>query len=158
MNNCPVMPIDNLNMVVPLELKITVVRDRYLCGFERIRQSLRVIEQYLNEMPIGEIKANDTKIAESPRAEMKVSMKRLPIILSFQVPSEGTYTVIAIEASKELCIYLVADGSNRIYRCKIKALGCADLEAFKHVDTQRTLADVLAIIGTLEVVFGEIYR
>lgn len=136
--------------------------DRYLCRLEEMRQSLRIIDQCLNQMPEGEIKTDDAKIAPPSRAEMKVSMEALIhhfklFSQGFQVPPGTTYT--AIEAPKgEFGVYLVADGSSRPYRCKIKAPGFAHLAALNHVGRQHMLADVVAIIGTLDVVFGEIDR
>lgn len=100
--------------------------DRYLCRVEEFRQSLRIIDQCLNKMPEGQIKVDDHKIVPPPRASMKESMESL--IHHFKLYSEGysvppgeTYS--AIEAPKgEMGVYLVSDGSNRPYRCKIRAV------------------------------------
>jgi NADH dehydrogenase (ubiquinone) Fe-S protein 2 len=105
--------------------------DRYLCRVEEFRQSLRIIYQCLNKMPEGQIKVDDHKLVPPPRANMKESMESL--IHHFKLFSEGyavppgeTYS--AIEAPKgEMGVYLVADGSNRPYRCKIRAPGFAHL-------------------------------
>jgi len=136
--------------------------DRYLCRVEEMRQSLHIIEQCLNQMPAGEIKTDDAKITPPTRAEMKHSMEALIhhfklFTQGYQVPPGTTYT--AIEAPKgEFGVYLVSDGSSRPYRCKIKAPGFAHLAALDVIGKNHFLADIVAIIGTLDVVFGEIDR
>nr|XP_002741098.1 PREDICTED: NADH dehydrogenase [ubiquinone] iron-sulfur protein 2, mitochondrial-like [Saccoglossus kowalevskii] len=136
--------------------------DRYLCRVEEMRQSLRIILQCLNEMPEGEIKIDDNKITPPSRAEMKDSMESLIhhfklFTEGYQVPPGSTYT--AIEAPKgEFGVYLVSDGSSRPYRCKIKAPGFAHLAGLDRLAKGHMLADVVAIIGTMDVVFGEIDR
>ncbi|XP_037950075.1 NADH-ubiquinone oxidoreductase 49 kDa subunit-like isoform X2 [Teleopsis dalmanni] len=136
--------------------------DRYLCRIEEMRQSLRIIEQCLNQMPAGEIKTDDAKVVPPCRTEMKTSMEALIhhfklFTQGYQVPPGVTYT--AIEAPKgEFGVYLVSDGSSRPYRCKIKAPGFAHLAALNKIGKQHMLADIVAIIGTLDVVFGEIDR
>nr|XP_022901631.1 NADH-ubiquinone oxidoreductase 49 kDa subunit [Onthophagus taurus] len=136
--------------------------DRYLCRVEEMRQSLNIIEQCLNKMPTGEIKTDDAKITPPSREEMKTSMEALIhhfklFSQGYQVPPGATYT--AIEAPKgEFGVYLVSDGSSKPYRCKIKAPGFAHLAALEKVGKNHMLADIVAIIGTLDVVFGEIDR
>ncbi|GJQ85929.1 hypothetical protein Trydic_g21778 [Trypoxylus dichotomus] len=136
--------------------------DRYLCRVEEMRQSLRIIEQCLNQMPEGDIKTDDAKITPPSRDEMKTSMEALIhhfklFSQGYQVPAGATYT--AIEAPKgEFGVYLVSDGSSKPYRCKIKAPGFAHLAALEKVGKNHMLADIVAIIGTLDVVFGEIDR
>ncbi|CAH1164759.1 unnamed protein product [Phaedon cochleariae] len=136
--------------------------DRYLCRLEEMRQSLRIIHQCLNQMPAGEIKTDDAKLTPPSRAEMKTSMEALIhhfklFTQGFQVPPGATYT--AIEAPKgEFGVYLVSDGSSKPYRCKIKAPGFAHLAALDKLGKNHLLADIVAIIGTLDVVFGEIDR
>ncbi|XP_008558027.1 NADH-ubiquinone oxidoreductase 49 kDa subunit [Microplitis demolitor] len=136
--------------------------DRYLCRIEEMRQSLRIIEQCLNQMPAGEIKVDDNKIVPPSRSEMKTSMESLIhhfklFSQGFQVPPGATYT--AIEAPKgEFGVYLVSDGSSKPYRCKIKAPGFAHLAALQEMGPKHFLADIVAIIGTMDVVFGEIDR
>jgi len=136
--------------------------DRYLCRMEEMRQSMRIIDQCINKMPAGEIKVDDAKISPPKRAEMKESMESL--IHHFKLYTEGytvppgsTYT--AIEAPKgEMGVYLVSDGSSRPYRCKIRAPGFYHLAAMDTVSKGHMLADVVAIIGTMDVVFGEVDR
>merc|ERR1712142_398553 len=136
--------------------------DRYLCRMEEMRQSVRIIEQCLNKMPPGEIKVDDAKISPPRRGEMKESMEAL--IHHFKLYTEGytvppgeTYT--AIEAPKgEMGVYLVSDGSNKPYRCKIRAPGFYHLAAMDYMGSGHMLADIVAIIGTQDVVFGEVDR
>ncbi|XP_028131666.1 NADH-ubiquinone oxidoreductase 49 kDa subunit [Diabrotica virgifera virgifera] len=136
--------------------------DRYLCRIEEMRQSLRIIDQCLNKMPAGEVKTDDAKLTPPSRAEMKTSMEALIhhfklFTQGYQVPPGETYT--AIEAPKgEFGVYLVSDGSSKPYRCKIKAPGFAHLAALDKIGKNHMLADIVAIIGTLDVVFGEIDR
>ncbi|KAI8928191.1 nife hydrogenase-like protein [Entophlyctis helioformis] len=136
--------------------------DRYLCRVEEMRQSLRIIDQCINKMPAGPVKVDDHKIAPPPRATMKESMEAL--IHHFKLYSEGysvpageTYT--AIEAPKgEFGVYLVSDGSSRPYRCRIRAPGFPHLAALDKLSKGHFLADVVAIIGTCDIVFGEVDR
>jgi len=136
--------------------------DRYLCRVEEMRQSIRIIEQCLNKMPLGEIKIDDGKVSPPRRGEMKESMEAL--IHHFKLYTEGytvppgeTYT--AIEAPKgEMGVYLVSDGSNKPYRCKIRAPGFYHLAAMDYMGSGHMLADIVAIIGTQDVVFGEVDR
>ncbi|XP_069114851.1 NADH-ubiquinone oxidoreductase 49 kDa subunit-like [Argopecten irradians] len=136
--------------------------DRYLIRMEEMRQSLRIILQCMNQMPAGEIKVDDNKIVPPSRAEMKSSMEAL--IHHFKLYSEGmrvppgsTYT--AIEAPKgEFGVYLVSDGTNKPYRCKIRAPGFAHLAGLDAVGKRHMLADIVAIIGTMDIVFGEVDR
>lgn len=113
-------------------------------------------------MPPGEIKTDDMKIVPPSRHEMKTSMEALIhhfklFSQGFQVPPGATYT--AIEAPKgEFGVYLVSDGSSKPYRCKIKAPGFPHLSALQTMGPGHMLADIVAIIGTLDVVFGEIDR
>jgi len=136
--------------------------DRYLMRMAEMRQSLRIIEQCLNDMPAGEVRTDDAKCVPPNRAEMKNSMEALIhhfklFTQGFQVPAGATYT--AIEAPKgEFGVYLVSDGSSRPYRCKIKAPGFLHLALVDHIGKNHMLADIVAIIGTLDVVFGEVDR
>jgi NADH dehydrogenase (ubiquinone) Fe-S protein 2 len=136
--------------------------DRYLIRIEEMRQSVNIIEQVLNEIPEGPIKINDQKITNPTRYQIKTSMESL--IHHFKYYSENispnpgeTYTVI--EAPKgEYGVFLVSDGSNKPYRCKIKAPGFAHLQALDFMSKNHMLADVVTIIGTQDIVFGEIDR
>merc|ERR1712115_762780 len=136
--------------------------DRYLMRMLEMRQSLRIIEQCLNQMPAGDVRTDDAKCVPPSRAEMKTSMESLIhhfklFTQGFQVPAGATYT--AIEAPKgEFGVYLVSDGSSKPYRCKIKAPGFLHLALMDHIGRNHMLADIVAIIGTMDVVFGEVDR
>ena len=136
--------------------------DRYLIRVEEMRQSLRIILQCLQEMPQGEIKTDDRKITPPSRAHMKSSMESLIhhfklYTEGFSVPAGETYT--AVEAPKgEFGVYLVSNGTNRPYRCKIRAPGFAHLQGLDFMAKNHMLADVVTIIGTQDIVFGEVDR
>ncbi|MBX9786218.1 MAG: NADH-quinone oxidoreductase subunit D [Alphaproteobacteria bacterium] len=136
--------------------------DRYLVRMEEMRQSVRLIKQCLEKMPEGPVKVDDYKVTPPPRAKMKTSMEAL--IHHFKLYTEGyhvpkgeTYTVV--EAPKgEFGVYLVSDGSNKPYRCKIRPPSFAFMQAFDFMAKGHMLADVPSIIGSLDIVFGEIDR
>ena len=136
--------------------------DRYLIRVEEMRQSLRIILQCLQEMPQGEIKSDDRKITPPSRTHMKTSMESLIhhfklYTEGFSVPAGETYT--AVEAPKgEFGVYLVSNGTNRPYRCKIRAPGFAHLQGIDFMSKNHMLADVVTIIGTQDIVFGEVDR
>jgi NADH dehydrogenase (ubiquinone) Fe-S protein 2 len=136
--------------------------DRYLVRVEEMRQSLYLIYQCLNLIPFGSIKTEDHKISPPSRALVKQSMEALihHFKLStegFIVPSGETYT--ATEAPKgEFGVFLVSNGSNKPYRCKIKAPGFNHLQALDAMSQGHMVADVVTIIGTQDIVFGEVDR
>lgn len=136
--------------------------DRYLIRMEEMRQSLRIILQCIERMPTGAIVTDDPKIAPPKRELMKHSMEAL--INHFKLYTEGYHvpkgeTYTAVEAPKgEFGVFLVADGTNKPYRCKIHAPGFAHLQGLDFLSKGHMLADVSAIIGTLDIVFGEIDR
>ena len=136
--------------------------DRYLCRIEEMRQSVRIIEQCLEQMPAGPVSSDDRKVVPPPRAEMKNSMEAL--IHHFKLYTEGFHVpagevYAAVEAPKgEFGVYLVADGTNKPYRCKISAPGYRHLQACDMMSRGHMLADTVAIIGSLDIVFGEIDR
>ena len=125
--------------------------DRYLCRMEEFRQSLRIIFQCLNKMPPGPIRVEDYKISPPPRAAMKENMEALIhhfllFTKGYTVPPGETYS--AIEAPKgEMGVFVVSDGSERPYRCKIRAPGFAHLGSFDQISRGHLLADAVAIIG-----------
>lgn len=135
---------------------------RYLVRMEEMRQSLKIMRQCLKELPDGPVKVNDYKVAPPPRAEMKRSMEALIhhfklYTEGYHVPAGETYT--AVEAPKgEFGVYLVADGTNRPYRCRIHAPGFAHLQGMDFLSKGHLLADAVSIIGSLDIVFGEIDR
>ncbi|HET6159193.1 MAG TPA: NADH-quinone oxidoreductase subunit D [Dongiaceae bacterium] len=136
--------------------------DRYLVRVEEMRQSLKIIHQCIENMPGGPATSVDRKVTPPPRSEMKRSMEALIhhfklYTEGFHVPPGETYT--AIEAPKgEFGVYLVSDGSNKPYRCKIRAPGFAHLQAMEFCSKGHMLADSVAILGSMDIVFGEIDR
>ncbi len=136
--------------------------DRYLCRVEEMRQSVRIIRQVLDTLPDGPVVVDDGKIAPPSRGEMKRSMEALIhhfklYTEGYHVPAGETYTMV--EAPKgEFGVYLVSDGSNKPYRCKIRSPGFAHLQALDHICKGHLLADSVAVIGSLDIVFGEIDR
>ena len=136
--------------------------DRYLVRMEEMRQSIRIMKQCLENMPDGPVSTLDNKIVPPKRAEMKQSMEAL--IHHFKLYTEGFHVpageiYAAVEAPKgEFGVYLIADGSPKPYRCKIRAPGFSHLHAMDHLCKGHMLADVSAVIGSLDIVFGEIDR
>ena len=137
--------------------------DRYLVRVEEMRQSLRIIEQCIEKMPEdGPVLSDDGKVAPPRRGDMKQSMEAL--IHHFKLYAEGVHipsgeTYTAVEAPKgEFGVYLVADGTNKPYRCKIRAPGFAHLAAMDFMCKGHMLADSVAVLGSMDVVFGEIDR
>ena len=127
-----------------------------------MRQSLRIIKQAIDGMPVGPVMAQNNKIIPPSRGEMKQSMEALIhhfklYTEGFHVPHGESYT--AVEAPKgEFGVYLVSDGTNKPYRCKIRAPGFYFMAAVDHLSRGHMLADSVAIIGSLDIVFGEIDR
>ena len=136
--------------------------DRYLVRIFEMRESIKIIKQCVNEMPPGPAAVDDNKFAPPPREDMKRSMESLIhhfklYTEGYHVPSGETYTVV--EAPKgEFGVYLISDGTNKPYRCKIRAPGFAHLQALDMMSTGHMLADIVANIGSIDVVFGEIDR
>ncbi len=136
--------------------------DRYLIRVQEMRQSLRIILEAINKMPTGPVKTDNTKISTPSKTYMKNSMESL--IHHFKLYTEGynvlpgeTYSVI--EAPKgEYGVYLVSNGSNKPYRCKIRAPGFFHLQGLDFMSKGHMLADVVTIIGTQDIVFGEVDR
>ena len=136
--------------------------DRYLVRVAEMRESLKIIKQCLAEMPSGPVKTDNHKVTPPSRGDMKNSMESLIhhfklFTEGYHVPAGDTYT--AVEAPKgEFGVYLVSDGSNKPYRCKIRPPGFAHLQALEFISKGYMLADVVANIGSLDIVFGEIDR
>ena len=136
--------------------------DRYLCRVEEMRESIKIIDQCLKNMPKGPVKSLDGKISPPPKKVLKESMEAL--IHHFKLFTEGyrvnkdeIYT--AVEAPKgEFGVYLISDGSSKPYKCKIRAPGFSHLQAMDHLIKGHMLADVPAVLGSLDIVFGEIDR
>nr|YP_009519763.1 NADH dehydrogenase subunit 7 [Nepenthes ventricosa x Nepenthes alata]YP_010890440.1 NADH dehydrogenase subunit 7 [Nepenthes khasiana]AYC21394.1 NADH dehydrogenase subunit 7 [Nepenthes ventricosa x Nepenthes alata]WAU46701.1 NADH dehydrogenase subunit 7 [Nepenthes khasiana] len=138
--------------------------DRYCIRIEEMRQSVRIIVQCPNQMPSGMIKADDRKLCPPSRYRMKLSMESStsihhfePYTEGFSVPAPSTYT--AVEAPKgEFGVFLVSNGSNRPYRRKIRAPGSAHSQGLDSMSKHHMPADVVTIIGTQDIVSGEVDR
>lgn len=135
---------------------------RYLVRMQEMRESLKIMKQAIKQMPDGPIKVDDRKVSPPKRAEMKSSMEAM--IHHFKLYTEGYHvpageTYACVEAPKgEFGVYLVSDGTNKPYRCRIRAPGFAHLAAFDFMSKGHQLADAVSIIGSLDIVFGEIDR
>ena len=136
--------------------------DRYLVRMAEMRESIKLIIQCIEAMPGGLYRVDDHKISPPERSEMKYSMEAMIhhfklYTEGYDVPAGETYT--AVEAPKgEFGVYLIADGSNRPYRCHIRAPGFAHLQALELMSRGHMLADVVANIGAMDIVFGEVDR
>lgn len=136
--------------------------DRYLMRLEEMNQSLKIMTQCLDQMPKGPVLSTDPKVAPPRRSEMKTSMEALinhfkHYTEGVKIPAGETYT--AVEAPKgEFGVYLVSDGSSKPYRCKIRAPGFAHLQGMDFLTKGHMLADASAILGSLDIVFGEVDR
>ncbi|HEX4077616.1 MAG TPA: NADH-quinone oxidoreductase subunit D [Rhizomicrobium sp.] len=136
--------------------------DRYLMRMEEMRQSTWLMKQCIEKMPAGPVLADDYKVVPPRRGEMKRSMEAL--IHHFKLFTEGYHVpagevYAAVEAPKgEFGVYLVADGTNKPYRCKIRPPSYAHLQAMDFLCKGHMLADVSAVLGSIDVVFGEIDR
>jgi len=136
--------------------------DRYLVRIEEMRQSLVILEQAINLLETGSLKANDYKVCPPSRSEMKTSMEA--VIHHFKFFTEGIIlpygeTYMATEAPKgEFGVYLVSNNQDKPYRCKIKAPGFGHLQAINEMSVGHMIADVVTIIGTQDIVFGEVDR
>jgi len=138
------------------------VYDRYLVRVAEMRESLKIIEQCCAKMPGGPVVVQNHKLTPPSRPEMKHSMEALIhhfklYTEGYHVPAGETYT--AVESPKgEFGVYLVANGTNKPYRCHIRPTGFAHLQAMDFLGKGHMLADVVAILGSLDIVFGEIDR
>ncbi len=136
--------------------------DRYLIRVQEMRESVKIIKQCIEKIPSGEISTDDKKISPPKRADMKTSMESL--INHFKLYTEG-YHVNAgeaygcVEAPKgEFGVYIISDGSNKPHRCRVRAPGFAHLQGLEFMAKGHLLADVVTIISTQDIVFGEIDR
>jgi NADH-quinone oxidoreductase subunit D len=136
--------------------------DRYLVRIFELRESIKLIRQCLDKMPEGPIKSTDSRVAPPSRGDMKHSMEALInhfklYTEGYHVPAGETYT--AVEAPKgEFAVYLISDGTNKPYRCKIRAPGFAHLQGIDMMSKGHMLADIVANLGSLDIVFGEVDR
>jgi NADH dehydrogenase (ubiquinone) Fe-S protein 2 len=152
---------EHLNFVIPVGVNGDCY-DRYLIRIYEMRQSINIISQCLNLIPQGLIRIDDNKITPPYRKQMKSSMEA--IIHHFKLFSEGYHVpkgsdYVCIEAPKgETGVFLYSTGKNRPYRCKIKAPGFAQLQSIDAITSGHMIADLVTIIGTLDIVFGEVDR
>ena len=136
--------------------------DRYLCRIEEMRQSVEIIKNCIDKMPSGPVKSIDGKITPPSKKDLKKSMEA--VIHHFKLFSEGFRVpkgeiYAAVEAPKgEFGVYLISDGSHKPYKCKIRAPGFSHLQAMDYLIKGHMLADVPAVLGSLDLVFGEIDR
>jgi NADH dehydrogenase (ubiquinone) Fe-S protein 2 len=151
----------NINFKVPFSINGDCY-DRYLLRIEELRQSNKIILQTLNNISLGEIKIDNYKIVPPVRKQMKNLMESL--IQHFKFYSTGFTiskgsTYIGIEAPKgEFGVFLMTNNSETPYRCKIRAPGFMHLQAMNYMCKGHLIADVVTIIGTLDIVFGEVDR
>ena len=152
---------EKLNFDVPIG-KNGDCFDRYLVRVEEMRQSLKIIKQVLEQITEGDFIINDSRLRPPNRSEMKHSMELL--INHFKIFTEGIRVpegevYSTVEAPKgEFGVYLISDGTNKPYRCKIRAPGFAHLQGLDFMTKGHMLADLVACIATLDIVFGEIDR
>ena len=152
---------DKLNFIVPITHNGDCY-DRYRIRLIEMRQSLKIIEQCLNNIPKGPIRSEDNKAISPSRVDMKQSMESLihhfkMYTQNIVIPTNETY--LGTEAPKgEFGVYLVSNGTNRPFKCKIKAPGFNHLQALNHLAKGHMIADVVTIIGTQDIVFGEVDR
>jgi NADH-quinone oxidoreductase subunit D len=136
--------------------------DRYLIRIAEMYESIKIIKQACENIPQGPVKTLDRKVAPPPREEMKRSMEAL--IHHFKLYTEGYHVpegeaYAAVEAPKgEFGVYLVSDGSNKPYRCRIKAPGFNHLQAMDFMSKGHMIADVVAVLGSMDIVFGDVDR
>ena len=134
--------------------------DRYLIRVQEMRESVRIVDWAINNMPPGEVRADDRKVVPPSRADMKASMESLIHHFKyhtqgFDVPKGRVYA--AVEAPKgEFGVTLVSNGTSRPYRCRIRAPGFAHLQGLPFMSKGHLIADVVTIIGTQDIVFGEV--
>ncbi|MEW6233386.1 MAG: NADH dehydrogenase (quinone) subunit D [Chloroflexota bacterium] len=157
----PYSSYDRFDFQVPLGKKGDVY-DRYLCRMAEMRQSLRLVQQALEGMPAGPHLADDRKYVLPPREELDTSMEAL--IHHFKLVTEGLRPPVGevyacVEAPKgELGFYIVSDGSGKPYRVKIRPPSFVNLQALPKMVEGRLLADVVAVIGSIDIVLGEVDR
>jgi NADH-quinone oxidoreductase subunit D len=152
---------DKINFLIPIGVHGDCY-DRYLIRIMEMRQSLVIIKTCIDDLPSGLIKIDDNKIVPPTKKNMKKYMESL--IHHFKLYSEGfhlkkKHVYAATEAPKgETGVYIVSNGTNKLYRCRIRAPGFMHLQALKYMSKGHMIADLVAIIGTQDIVFGEVDR
>jgi NADH-quinone oxidoreductase subunit D len=138
------------------------VYDRYLVRMQEMRESVRIIEQAFNRLPDGPVNTSDRRVALPPRNELNTSMESLiyhfkHVTEGFRPPRGQVYQ--AVESPRgELGFYIVSDGSNRPYRCKVRAPSFSNLSALPHMVRNELIADVVAVIGSIDILLGDVDR
>ena len=136
--------------------------DRYLCRIEEMRESVNIINQCIVKIPKGPVKTQDAKVTPPPKKDLKNSMEALIhhfklFTEEYRVDKDEIYT--SVEAPKgEFGVYLISDGSSKPYKCKIRAPGFSHLQSMDYLIKGHMLADVPAVLGSLDIVFGEVDR
>jgi NADH dehydrogenase (ubiquinone) Fe-S protein 2 len=154
---------DQLQFEIPVGVRGDCY-DRYLIRVEEMRQSLSLLEQCLNLLPPGRVRVEDFKFSPPPRAAMKHSMESLIHHFKYyteglSIPLHGQDTYTAVEAPKgEFGVLLVSSGGSRPYRCRIRSPGFFHLQGLDWMARGHLLADVVAIVGTQDLVFGQVDR
>jgi NADH-quinone oxidoreductase subunit D len=157
----PYSSYDHFDFDVPIGTRGDVY-DRYLCRMQEMRESLKIIEQAYKNLPGGPVNTSDRKVALPPRNEINTSMESL--IHHFKLVTEGFRTpkgqvYSAVESPRgELGFYIVSDGGNTPYRCKVRAPSFSNLSALPHMVRGELIADVVAVIGSIDIVLGDVDR
>jgi NADH-quinone oxidoreductase subunit D len=157
----PYSSYDHFDFDVPIGVHGDVY-DRYLIRMQEMRESLRIVKQAFENLPSGPVNTSDRKVALPPRNEINTSMESL--IHHFKLVTEGFHTpkgqvYVGVESPRgELGFYLVSDGSNRPYRCKVRAPSFSNLSALPHMVRGELIADVVAVIGSIDIVLGDVDR
>jgi len=138
------------------------IYDRYLVRMQEMRESLRIIDQAMAHLPSGPVNTTDRRVALPPRNEINTSMESL--IRHFKLVTEGFRpprgTVYeAIESPRgEIGFLIVSDGSNRPYRCKVRAPSFSNLSALPHMVRGEMLPDLVAVVGSIDILLGDVDR
>ncbi len=157
----PYSSYDHFDFDVPIG-RAGDVYDRYLVRMQEMRESLKIITQAFNNLPDGPVNTTDRRVALPPRNELNTSMESL--IHHFKLVTEGMRVPAgqvyqAVESPRgELGFYLVSDGTNRPYRCKVRAPSFSNLSALPHMVRGELIADVVAVIGSIDIVLGDVDR
>ena len=157
----PYSSYDHFDFDVPIG-RTGDVYDRYLVRMQEMRESLKIIRQALDNLPDGPVNTTDRRVALPPRNELNTSMESL--IHHFKLVTEGMrvpqgQVYQAVESPRgELGFYLVSDGSTRPYRCKVRAPSFSNLAALPHMVRGELIADVVAVIGSIDIMLGDVDR
>ncbi|MBV8302362.1 MAG: NADH-quinone oxidoreductase subunit D, partial [Candidatus Dormibacteraeota bacterium] len=157
----PYSSYDHFDFDVPIATHGDVY-DRYLVRMQEMRESVKIINQALANLPSGPVNTSDRRLALPPRNEINTSMESL--IHHFKLVTEGMrppagQVYQAIESPRgELGFYIVSDGSNRPYRCKVRAPSFSNLCALPHMVRDELIADVVAVIGSIDIILGDVDR